>query len=87
MGRLATEDQLVHEALRVQPVLEDLQALAVQLERQDHAAPRDPKDPLGLPTGPLKPPVQAARRAFTMACALKMVGERVLARTLQRVTA
>ena len=86
MVQRASEDQRAHEALQVQPVLEDLRALVVQLERQDHAAPRDPKDPLGLQTGPLKPPVQAARRAYTMDCALKMVGERVLARTLQRVT-
>ena len=82
----ASEDQRVHEALLVQPVLEDLRALAVQLELQDHAAPQDPKDPLGLQTGPLKPPVQGARRAFTMDCALKMAGEQAHVQTRQRVT-
>ena len=78
--------QRVHEALQVKPVLEDLRALVVQLERQDHAAPQDPEDPLGLQTGPLKPPVQLARRAFTMDCALKMAGEQAHEQTLQRVT-
>ena len=86
MVQRASEDQRVHEALQVQPDLEDLRALVVQLERQDHAVPQDPKDPLGLQTGPLKPPVQLARRAFTMDCALKMAGEQAHAQTLPRVT-
>ena len=87
MVQRASEDQRVHEAQRAQLVLEGRRALAVQLELQDHAAPRDPKDPLGLQTGPLKPPVQAARRASTTDCALKMAGEQAHVQTRQRATA
>ena len=86
-------DQMVQQAPEGReepPVREGRQARKdppVPGAQRVRVAQRARKDPLGLQTGPLKPHVQVARRAFTMDCALKMAGEQARVQTLQRVTA